>query len=474
MFVKCQQITEHSNKMFGLLQHNNLNKENHYAFRQSYCGTCKTMGKIYGQKERFLLNNDVVFLSELLAQINNCEEDFKYIKINTCFNLPKNQKNIPNFLKYSAAVNILLGYYKILDNSEDSKYNINVWQAIKTLEFSNFKKAKAYLSSLGLQIELIEDSIKEQFKREKSKKQFTDFRDTFKHYSELTGIITGEVFKYSASVIGKDNLSIILNIIGKKYGEIVYLIDAIEDYEKDIRNNSFNIFEYARNQSSNKIDKSSEQEVFNYIYSNISIIQTSINLLPISQTKKEVFCRRLIESISHIAKSQILDSNKDCNHKISISINDRYKYALKTAKNISLRKKRVALRTLSFVSVATVLLIVFLLFPYFINAGSTDHHKEVKFCGDCCGKCCRCDKCCTECCGDNQRSGCGGGQCGTEQGDKFQDTFCHKGFCISCCAILGIGSLCGSCCDCGESNTEGPKIITITKIVEVDKGCGCK
>ena len=66
--------------MFGLLQNRKLTAEETSEFRLNYCGTCKTIGKLYGHKERILLNFDVVFLSELLAAVNNHKEDFKYIK----------------------------------------------------------------------------------------------------------------------------------------------------------------------------------------------------------------------------------------------------------------------------------------------------------------------------------------------------------------------------------------------------------
>jgi len=45
--------------MFGLMRH---------APRLPYCGTCKTMGALYGQRSRVFLSHDVVFLAELLLE----------------------------------------------------------------------------------------------------------------------------------------------------------------------------------------------------------------------------------------------------------------------------------------------------------------------------------------------------------------------------------------------------------------------
>jgi hypothetical protein len=84
--------------MFGLIKHHQLDRQHYDHFKKNYCGTCKTIGKLYGQKERLLLNNDIVFLSELLAELNNDPTELNHITINSCFTLPKHADQIPAFL----------------------------------------------------------------------------------------------------------------------------------------------------------------------------------------------------------------------------------------------------------------------------------------------------------------------------------------------------------------------------------------
>jgi hypothetical protein len=51
--------------MFGLMRR---------AKRLPYCGTCKTLGTLYGQRSRLLLNHDTVFLAELLMEQSGAPE----------------------------------------------------------------------------------------------------------------------------------------------------------------------------------------------------------------------------------------------------------------------------------------------------------------------------------------------------------------------------------------------------------------
>ena len=58
--------------MFGLLQRRTCSTDaaTKNDYRLHYCGTCKTMGAMYGQRSRMLLNFDAVFFAELLTNLS--------------------------------------------------------------------------------------------------------------------------------------------------------------------------------------------------------------------------------------------------------------------------------------------------------------------------------------------------------------------------------------------------------------------
>src|SRR5262249_6482998 len=103
--------------MYGLMRARHcgqsVEQNEHHQFH--YCGTCKTIGRLYGQLSRLLLNHDTVFLAELLALL--AEEsalensDNAYLSYN-CLSLPKSEDVIPLPLQLAAAANILLTEFK--------------------------------------------------------------------------------------------------------------------------------------------------------------------------------------------------------------------------------------------------------------------------------------------------------------------------------------------------------------------------
>ena len=66
--------------MYGLMRSNVCPRhaqEAHHR-RLHYCGTCKTMGRLYGQSSRVLLNNDAVFNTEKERIINKYTDVDRY------------------------------------------------------------------------------------------------------------------------------------------------------------------------------------------------------------------------------------------------------------------------------------------------------------------------------------------------------------------------------------------------------------
>jgi tetratricopeptide (TPR) repeat protein len=390
--------------MFGLINHIKRCKPEYIDFRKNYCGTCKTIGKLYGQKERILLNNDVVFLSELLAEISSCENDFKHININSCFQLPEHKNYIPVFLQYAASVNILLAYYKVMDNIEDSNSVLNIWWSIKFLQTKNFNEARKYLEKMKLPVNSIEALIREQFKRESAKKQFEEFGATLKYYSEVTGRITGEVFKHGALILDKPDLAETLYEIGNSYGEIIYLSDAIEDYKKDLKSKNFNpvLLHYAEQNTGELLQ--ANQQAYNYIISGIAKIQDLLNLFPVSQNKIRMFVTRVSESVNrklHKTASCNKESTKTYRKR---SIREKYYYALERTQMFLPQRKQVWAKFTRYALFAGLFILIFLIFPNISHASLPDHHDKGPSCKECfegcCNDCCSscCDSCCEDCC----------------------------------------------------------------------------
>ena len=81
--------------MFGLMKNTGcLQPGQPDWYRLHYCGTCKSLGRLYGQRSRLFLNYDIVFLSEILTLLQESETEKwdKSLYSKNCFDLPGVQK----------------------------------------------------------------------------------------------------------------------------------------------------------------------------------------------------------------------------------------------------------------------------------------------------------------------------------------------------------------------------------------------
>lgn len=434
--------------MFGLIKYKMFSKFGIQDFRKCYCGTCKTIGRIYGHKERLTLNTDVVFLSNILLSMNFNDANFDPIEIKKCFKLPQNDR-IPEILKYCSSINILLLYLKIVDNIQDSKFKINIWVFLKWLESSKFKKAKELLLSYGLNVDWIEDSINQQFMREKDEILIGNFSETYKFYSEITGKITGRVFEQGANLISKTIFSTNLYEIGKSFGELVYLIDAIDDYVRDQKMNRFNIFKFDFNDT---INESNLQEVIHYIKTNIEKILSQIKLLPIPDSKKQSFTNILNYSFNRYTNCNCRKSKKKSDSK-NMPVKKKMRLALSEAHRVTDFRKSKIIKHIAFAYVAVILILIFIFFPNSVNANVIEPNVSSDCCANCGGAC---DTCCF--CGDEDCKRCG---CCREIGSTC-DTSGEGNSCGNCCSLCCTVMCIINCISCGDSDS-GPKFIFIDK-----------
>lgn len=443
--------------MFGIIKHNRLKHSNYLDYKRNYCAVCKTIGRLYGHKERFVLNNDVVFLNELLSEINNTNNNFECFQKGSCIKLPKPSDNIPKYIVYTSSINFLLGYYKIIDNILDSRYKINIWRIVRKFENRNFHKALSNLKNVGFDQKIVGEIVNNQFAREKSTVTFEDFDKSLKHYSELSGVLVGEIYRHGVTVSGHPDLSETFYNIGKLFGESVYIFDALKDYESDLKKGQFNVL-------SNGIDSSLVHSLKlhtqDYINRNVAEIIEGLKKLPISEQKIVSFSNRLINSFKSANGVAPVAEKQKC-HK-SIKLSERIRYATLASRHLSYRKKGKLQRGLTFAFASMVLIVAFIMFPNIINAESLNDSMQSGFCSSC-GGCV--DKVCCCCCEEGDLT-C---NCGETFGGMVDETSekHNVGCCGGCCVmLLGLGCI-GSCC----SSDEGPTKIVKVIFVESDRGC---
>lgn len=285
--------------MFGLMRPEktcSTNRQQHteyYFHRRHYCGTCKAMGNEFGQSSRMLLNFDTVFLSEILSLLH--QEDTKtwesnLTRVNTCFSMPKEE--VPFSLQYAATANMLLSELKFDDNIKDSKRLS--WRIANEYFSGSFKKAKVKFDDWGIDTQLIQEWIVEQANREATKKTFDDLQTGLQYYAAATAHITAIIFSEGSK---RTKTQADLYDLGYAFGELMYILDAFEDFEEDVFKGEFNPLAILMN-AERTLNKSQLEQLRSIILEQQKSINTNFDTLPIEPTYIERYKSRLMSNLA--------------------------------------------------------------------------------------------------------------------------------------------------------------------------------
>jgi hypothetical protein len=294
--------------MFGLMRAKTCGMsadEKHFR-RLNYCGTCKTIGSLYGQKSRLLLNNDTVFLAEILTVLSdeNIQNWQKSYQSYNCLNLPKDK--MPLSLQFAAATNIILAEFKIADHISDTQQRR--FKFAHRIFSKEFLIAERLLNDWNFPLEKVRNLLQTQTEIENSANNLDE-------YSLPTATATAYFFSHGVKIIGKENLTNLAHEIGFAFGKLIYIIDAFEDFEQDEKANQFNALRSAFGE---------KKQAVSILLNLESEIITKIYDLPISETKKQIFASRLRENLQNKLQTELPNI---CYPKKRLTISERFKRA---------------------------------------------------------------------------------------------------------------------------------------------------
>lgn len=211
--------------MFGYITVNKdeLKIKDYRKYRAFYCGVCHSLGENYGIFGQMTLTYDMTFTAIILSALY---EDATAPVMHRCIPHPvkKHEALYNEYTDYAAAVNIMLTYYKLKDDWEDErKLKSNAYAGIIRKAFN--KASKRY----PRQAEAIRTYISEQRQCEMSHESSPDAA------AGPTGRMLAEIFDYR-----QDEWSAGLRRMGFHLGKYIYLMDAFDDIERDIRKDNYN------------------------------------------------------------------------------------------------------------------------------------------------------------------------------------------------------------------------------------------
>jgi hypothetical protein len=203
--------------------------------RAPYCGACKTLGALYGHKTRLLLNHDIAFLAEVLLDLQGVSLTAPAYRSFNCLKLPAASDEIPTALQYAAATTVVLAHFRASDHRRDSSQRGRrfAWSVAARALARPYRAAAEHLRSRGFPIDSLAAMLESQVERESDPRSLT-------HLAEPTMIATAMVFSHGVRLAGHADRAGDAWRLGYRFGELIYLLDALEDRARDAAAGAFN------------------------------------------------------------------------------------------------------------------------------------------------------------------------------------------------------------------------------------------
>ena len=194
-------------------------------YKAMYCGVCKGIAKVCGHSARMGLSYDVTFLSVILHNIAGVDVKIEKSHCLTHCIRSKPMAEVDELTCMLGALNTVLVYFKYTDDIEDGDRGRGkrLW----------FKKGYARVKKKYPKIErIVRENLARQAEAERAKTESID------RAADATATMLAEVCDY---MLGEKKTAYTHNLF-YAVGKWIYLIDALDDYDKDKKKGAYNPF----------------------------------------------------------------------------------------------------------------------------------------------------------------------------------------------------------------------------------------
>lgn len=211
--------------MFGYIAINKaeMKFQDFDIYHAYYCGLCKVLKERYGKAGQLTLSYDMTFLIILLSGLYEPESADSHVR---CVAHPfqKHMARVNTFTNYAADMNLVLFYYKCVDDWRDEHKK----KAYMNARFLR-PRVKKIKSRYPEKVAFIADRLQLLSAYEKQNEQNLD------KMAGLFGEIMAEIFVWK-----QDEWEESLRRFGFFLGKFIYLMDAFEDIDDDLANECYN------------------------------------------------------------------------------------------------------------------------------------------------------------------------------------------------------------------------------------------
>ena len=194
-------------------------------YRAMYCGVCKGIAETSGNAARMGLSYDVTFLSVILHNILGVDVKIEKQHCLTHCIRTRDMAEVDELTRQLGALNTILVYYKYTDDIQDGDKGRG-----KRLWFKKgFKRASKKYPEIA---RIVRDNLALQEQAEKAK------TDSVDRAADATANMLAEFCDYALG----EKKSVYTHNLFYAVGKWIYLIDALDDYDKDKKKGAYNPF----------------------------------------------------------------------------------------------------------------------------------------------------------------------------------------------------------------------------------------
>ena len=226
--------------MFGTLSPHRctLADASHRTYRTYYCGLCQSLGRTSGPLARAALSRDAVFLAIVADGLLENRSEAGSCRC-PLFPVARHATRAPEStaMSYAAGLQLLLGDQRLADRALEGRRTARI---ARRLVSGSVARARDSLRELGVPVDQLEGFEHRQLAVERS--GHPSPTEAAEPTAEALALVLSSVVDLpgSAAVARTVEVREQLAGLGRSLGRSIYLIDALEDLERDRRRGEFN------------------------------------------------------------------------------------------------------------------------------------------------------------------------------------------------------------------------------------------